>query len=231
MDFQKKYPLLHLQNEYINIQWTRGYQSVELYHKERLVGSVTGYDVLLEGVQFNDAELGLIELKLSEHPLALNLIVAGFHSPVNASYPTYELKVAARIFWVLASLSIIIGLANGIIASLWAGSLSGTNFLNLVAMLIYTISATMTERGKPWAFYLGAGFHLLLMLILLLMFIFGSNIIVLFLAVFQLIVVVFLSSYLKNANEAHRHRKFEGRGSKLVDKIYDLLDRVLGAGK
>ncbi len=232
MDFQKNYPLLHLPNEYITIQWKRGYQSVELYHKERLVGSVTGYDVLLEGVQFNDAELGLIELKLSEHPIALDLIVAGFHSPVNASYPTYELKVAARIFWVLASLSIVIGLSYGILELTFTGAISTTMILNLVAIFTYSTSAIFIQIGHAWAYYFGVGFHVLFTLTLLFRIIFfDSNLGILYIVFFQLIVLIILSSYLKNASDAHRHRKFEGGGWKFLDKIYDILDRMLGAGK
>ena len=91
MDFEKKYPLTHRSNEHVLVQWTRGYKQVDVYYKENLIGSVTGAAKLKNGTSFL-SELGEIKLKLSEKPVMLDVIVDGYHSPVNVSHPVRELK-------------------------------------------------------------------------------------------------------------------------------------------
>ena len=86
MDFEKKYPITQKPNEYIFVQWTRGYKEVAVYYNDQLIGSVRGSAKLLKGTSFT-SDLGLITLKLSEKPVTLDVIVDGYHSRVNVSHP------------------------------------------------------------------------------------------------------------------------------------------------
>lgn len=91
MDFEKKYPITQRLDEYLLVQWTRGYKDVDVYYNDQLIGSVRGTGKLLKGTSF-PSDLGLITLKLSEKPVTLDVIVDGYHSPVNVSHPVKELK-------------------------------------------------------------------------------------------------------------------------------------------
>lgn len=155
MDFQKKYPLTQQPGEFVLVQWTRGYKLVELYFNEQLLGSVQGAAKLKAGTSIDNTPLGNIDLKLSEKPVLLDVIVDGYHSPVNISHPIRELKSTATFFWIIAAFSIIAGgIEIGIMLD-WDLGFRITVVLNMSILISYIVAALYIAKGKEWAFYLG----------------------------------------------------------------------------
>lgn len=224
MDFQKKYPILQLPGEHVLIQWEKGYKYVELYYKERFIGSVTGFAKLKRGVTFNDAELGVIELKLSKEPIAIDLIVAGYHSPVNVTYPTKELKSASTIFFALAVLAILGGSFEGMSVAMNYGSLAGTI---MSALIIFTIAMYATTgfiilKGHAWAFFMGGSYYTFFtMLYLFDLLAYGFDFITFIVVFFRVVMTFILFYYIKHAAASMRHRKFEHNKSGLSTDILD----------
>lgn len=227
MDFQKKYPILQLPNEHVIIQWERGYKYVELYYNDRLLGSISGIVNLKKGVKFNDAELGLIELKLSEKPIAIDLVVAGYHSPINITYPTKELKSASAIFLALAIFSILGGLYEGMSTVMLYGSLIGAVIiaLDLIAILLYASTALLIRKGHAWAFFMGAGFYSFFTLLYLYeLLAYGFYFLPFFVVIFRTVVTFMLIYYIKHASASLRHRKYEVRKVSRFDSSDNPLD-------
>jgi len=172
MDYEKKYPITQQPGEFIIARWERGYKYVELYYKDRLVGSVSGAGKLRSGVTIKDDFFHKIDLKLSEKPVMLDLVIDGYHSPVNRAHPLNELKAMGPIFWILGTMSFIAG-------ALEVGGLSGFKILQTIFLLInmtivgmYFLAAVMVGRKRPWAYWMAFGvfslvflFHILLMLV------------------------------------------------------------------
>ncbi len=224
MDFQKKYPILQLPNEHILIQWEKGYKYVELYFKERLIGSVTGFAKLKRGVKFNDVELGLVELKLSEKPIAIDLIVAGYHSPVNVTYPTKELKSASTIFFALAVLAVICGSYEGMSTAMNYGSLAGTimGLLIIFTIAMYATTGFLIMKGHAWAFFMGGAYYTFFTLLYLYdLLAYGFYFITFIVVFFRVVMTFILFYYIKHASASMRHRKFEHNKSGLSTDILD----------
>jgi hypothetical protein len=170
MDYEKKYPITQQPGEFILARWERGYKYVELYHKDRLIGSVSGAGKLKAGTAIADNFFHKIELKLSEKPMMLDLVIDGYHSPVNQAHPLKELKATAPFFWIIAALSFIMG-------ALEVGNLGSFPTFQLIFLVIdmlivgtYITAAIMIGRKQPWAYIMGFVvfaavfmFHLLLM--------------------------------------------------------------------
>lgn len=155
MDFEKKYPLTQQPGEFVLVQWTRGYKLVELYFNEQLLGSVQGAAKLKTGTTISNTLIGNIDLKLSEKPILLDVIVDGYHSPVNVSHPIRELKGTATFFWIIAAFSIIAGGIEIGIMSDWNLGFKITVILNMSILVAYIVSAVYISKGKVWAYYLG----------------------------------------------------------------------------
>jgi hypothetical protein len=155
MDYEKKYPITQQPGEYVKVQWERGYKYVELFYKERLIGTVSGAGKLRSGVTLKDDFFNTIHLKLSEKPVTLNLVIDGYHSPVNQSHPQKELKGTAAFFWIISALRLIAGLME-------VGSLHDYGFLQLIFLVInlsiittYILTAVFVGRGMIWAYWMG----------------------------------------------------------------------------
>ncbi|PIE87386.1 MAG: hypothetical protein CSA03_00480 [Bacteroidetes bacterium] len=212
MDFQKKYPILQDPNEYILVQWTRGYRNVDVLYKNRLVSSISGSTKLKKGVRINDSELGLVELKLSEKPIAIDLKVDGYHSPVNVSYPTKELASVANIFIVLAVISVIGALYEGMSVTMWYGGLIGTiiTVINVLSIAIYATTAALVKNGYAWAFFLGSSWYSLFTLFYVSdLFLSGFYLDTFFIAALRIVVTIILAYYLRNAIDSVRHKRYD----------------------
>jgi|GEM_PF-1330581 len=223
MDFQKKYPLLQFPNEHIVIQWERGYKRVNLSYNDRVISKIQGAGKLMKGVKLNDPELGVIELKLSEKPIAINLIVGGYHSPVNVSYPTKELKSASPIFWVLSAMSILGAIYEGVSLSQWYGAFLAiiVTFVNILSIAIYTSTAILIQRGYSWAFFMGASWYSLFTLYYLSdLFLSGIYLDTFFIAAIRIVVTFMFAYYFKYATASIRHKKYE-RAIKSSNEVLD----------
>ncbi len=173
MDFEKKYPLTQLPGEFILVQWTRGYKEVELFYKGESIAQVQGAMKLKKGVTVS-SDLGLIKLKLSEKPVMLDVIVDGFHSPVNVSHPVKELKKTGTFFWLLAVFSFIAGSLEVGICSEIPPLMLIVFVIDLIVLITYIIAAVFVGKGKSWAYYLGFSMFSLFTVLTLLILLSGS---------------------------------------------------------
>lgn len=222
MDFEKKYPITQKPNEYVLVQWTRGYKEVDVYYEDRLIGSVRGSAKLLKGTSFT-SDLGLITLKLSEKPVTLDVIVDGYHSRVNVSHPVKELKRTSTYFWIISAFAIVAGILEVGIFRGWDEVQAIALMVNGIVFALYVISAVVVGRGKPWAFYLGFSvfsFCTLLSLFVLLTGMAWGFLLYIFMAV-RIGGEVILILNLKTANTAARHLKYKD------PLMEDLLDSRL----
>jgi hypothetical protein len=155
MDYEKKYPITQQPGAFILARWERGYTYVELFYQDRLIGSVSGSGKLQKGVTLKDDFFHTIHLKLSENPVKLDLVIDGYHSPVNQAHPQRELKGMSALYWIISALSMIVG-------GLEVGSLTGYDTLqgiflviNLTIVVTYIVAAVFVARGKVWAYWMG----------------------------------------------------------------------------
>lgn len=210
MDFEKKYPITQRLDEYLLVQWTRGYKDVDVYYNDQLIGSVRGTGKLLKGTSF-PSDLGLITLKLSEKPVTLDVIVDGYHSPVNVSHPVKELKRTSTYFWIISVFALIAGAVEIGLFSGWAQVQAAVIGINVVVFVSYILSAVFVGQGKPWAFYLGFSVFSFCTLISLLV-LFGGIAWGMMLYIFMVIRIggeVVLIMNLKTANSAVKHLKYK----------------------
>jgi len=219
MDFEKKYPITQRPNEYLVIQWIRGYKQVDVYYNDQLIGSVQGAAKLLKGTSFS-SDLGLITLKLSEKPVTLDVIVDGYHSRVNVSHPVKELKRTSNYFWIISAFALI---AGGIEFGIFDGWSEVQSFVLLMDVLIfglYILSGLFVGRGKPWAFYLGFSVFTFCTLISLLALMGGMmwGFMLYFFMAIRIGGLIILILNLKTANAAVKHLKYQD------PSMEDLLD-------
>lgn len=211
MDFEKKYPITQKANEYLLVQWTRGYKQVDVYFGEKLIGSVSGTTKLMKGTSFL-SELGEIKLKLSEKPVMLDVIVDGYHSPGNVSHPVRELKAMNTYFWIISVCAFIAGAVEVGIFSDWVVIMLPVFMINLIILALYVVSAVFVGKGKPWAFYLGFSVFSFFTLISFLA-LAGGLMWGMLLYVFMVLRIggeVLLIINLKTANAAVRHLRYKG---------------------
>lgn len=222
MDFEKKYPLTQLPGEFILVQWTRGYKEVELFYKEESIAHVQGAMKLKQGISVS-TDLGVIKLKLSEKPVMLDVIVDGFHSPVNVSHPMKELKKTSTFFWLIAVFSFIAGALEVGICSDIPPLMLIVLVIDLIVFATYVLSAVFVSKGKSWAFYLGFSmFSLFTLLTLLILFsgAVGGIVQYMFMALrFGAAIVLIIN--LKTAISATKHLKYKAAISE------DLLDNQM----
>lgn len=211
MDFQKKYPILQSNDQYILVQWTKGYREVNALYNDRLVLTIQGFARLKKGVKIHDSELGPLELKLSEKPIAIDIIVDGYHSPVNVSYPDKQLVSASTIFVVLAIISVLGAIYEGMSMTMWYGKFIGSiiTIVNILSIAIYLSTSLLIKRSHAWGFFMGGSWYLLFTIFYVAdLFLSGFYIDTAFIAVLRIVVTIILASYLTNAIDSLKHRKY-----------------------
>lgn len=210
-----------MKGEFLLLSWERGYKNIELFYKERSLIKLPNNQKLKNGLSFNDPDLGKIELKYSEKPISVDIIVDGVHSPVNASHPLKKIKTISTYFWMFAIFCLI--------------SLVLFYFINdnpiirfavaieeIFFMAIYTISAVFAAKSKPWAIYLGFCTYSFVTLIFLLSLLgIGplalAPITAIVSLIFRAAFTVFMVPYLKMAAQISRYKKYEGINNHLLD--------------
>lgn len=217
MDYEKKYPITQQPGDFVLARWERGYKYVEFFYKDRLLGSVQGAAKLKAGIRLNDTELGVIQAKLSEKPIMMDLIIDGYHSPVNGSHPKKELKKTAVFFWMMFTFSLIASLMDGVYISTDFSQNSILTLINLFIVGSYCIAAVFVAKSQPWAYYYGFSVFVFVYLISLLL--------LLNLSIFSSIVFLFRTGFLvvfiinmKHAIQTQKHAKY----GKFISE--DLLD-------
>lgn len=226
MDFAKKYPITQQPGEHVLVQWTRGYKQVEVYYKNELVGTADGAARLKKGVRLVHPTLGNIDLKLAEKPVVINVIVDGYHSPVNSIHPVKELIGLSAFFWMLLAFSFIAGALEIGLFMDFPPILIIVAPVNIALWIVYTISVLGVRKGKPWAYILGVsvfGLFTVLSLLVLLSGVFGGVLSYMFEIIRFGALGIFLYN-LKTVNAAAKHLKY---GALQARASEDLLDTTL----
>jgi len=215
MDFEKTFPIAQRSGERILVRWTRGFQRVELYFQDTKIGFVDdGFQKLKKGFKVQ-TEIGLVELTLSEDPITINVILDGFHSPVNISHPVQQLAKSASYFWIIFTFAIIGSIVEGLqVSGLMFGIVIS---INIIIAAVYLISAIYVGKAKPWAFYLGFSMYCFMSLLALLSLFVGSFFIYIVLII-RAIFLYFLITNIKHAASTYRHNLIITKSSS------DLLD-------
>lgn len=221
MEYQKKYPIPKLKNEFLLISWDRGYKNIQLFYKDRLIETIKNAAQLKKGLTIQDIELNRIDLKFSDSPMAIDVIFDGIHCASNVSHPFKEMKKFSPIFWMIAIF--------GLLASAFelAVNLDYTLAFNIVLIidtpivLAYFVSAIFVGKTKPWAFWLGFITYAIVFLISILGFVISLNS---FLFVINIIIrltfLIFMIRMIKTVLNVSKHKNYINH----TGEDLDLLD-------
>ena len=155
MDYQKKYPIAQLPGKYVLAEWNRGYKDLTLSYNGREISYFPSAAKISKGIVIKDEELITIGLKFSERPMMLDLIIDGYHSPVNGMHPVKELKRTAPVFWIITVFALLVALMEGMYVSMDMAALTIVTSLNVLIVAAYVISAIFVGKGKAWAYIMG----------------------------------------------------------------------------
>lgn len=209
MEYQKKYAIPKLKNEFLLIGWDRGYKNIQLFYKDRLIETIKNASQLKKGLTIQDQELHTIELKFSESPMAIDVIFDGIHCASNVSHPFKEMKKFSPIFWMIAIFGL---LASGFELAVNLDFSLAFNIVMIIdtpIVLAYFISAIFISKVKPWAFWLGFVTYTIVFLISILGFILSLNS---FLFVINIIIrltfLIFMIRMIKTVLNVSKHKKY-----------------------
>ena len=209
MEYQKKYAIPKLKNEFLLIGWDRGYKNIQLFYKDRLIETIKNASLLKKGLTIQDQELHTIELKFSESPMAIDVIFDGIHCASNVSHPFKEMKKFSPIFWMIAIFGL---LASGFELAVNLDFSLAFNIVMIIdtpIVLAYFISAIFISKVKPWAFWLGFVTYTIVFLISILGFILSLNS---FLFVINIIIrltfLIFMIRMIKTVLNVSKHKKY-----------------------
>lgn len=220
MEYQKKYPIPKLKNEFLLISWDRGYKNIQLFYKDRLIETIKNAAQLKKGLTIQDIELNRIDLKFSDSPMAIDVIFDGIHCASNVSHPFKEMKKFSPIFWMIAIF--------GLLASAFelAVNLDYTLAFNIVLIidtpivLAYFVSAIFVGKTKPWAFWLGFITYAIVFLISILGFVLSLNS---FLFVINIIIrltfLIFMIRMIKTVLNVSKHKNYINKKGEDLDLL------------
>lgn len=225
MFYEKKYPLTHVKGDYVTLSWERGYKNTQLFYNERELIKIDSIQKLKEGVSFVDSILGNIELKFSDKPMSIDVIIDGYHSPINKSHPEKKIKSIGSYFYMFASFSFIYYFLIVFFTQGFFGKVV-LSIEEFIFISLYAVCGYFAGKGKVWAVYTGFSvysFVTLIILLLLLASIIGpikfitpfSGFIVL---LFRVVFIVFMIPYLKIASSLTKHRRFNVQNPNILDE-------------
>ena len=221
MDYQKKYLITQLPREFVLAEWNRGYKNLTLSYKDRIIGTVAGPSQVKKGCVLHDSELNTVELRFSERPMLLDVIIDGYHSFGNQSHPVKELKKMAAIFWIIAIFAVIASLLEGITISPDRPLATIVTFFNLLVTASYFIAAVLVGKGKPSGYIMGfCVFALMYLLFVVAAGIGGGNFSVITAFIIRSLVLGVLIYNLKTAIAARKHARYA------VPQHEELLDTL-----
>lgn len=159
MDYEIKYPITQRPGEFILLHYTKGYSEAALeYRGEWITDYFTAQD-LKRGITVNHPELGMISAKFAKDKFVANIIVDGYHSPINKDHPRTKLVNQSSYFWTLmgfTSISFLIELVGAINFPHPLVVLIGPVFVG-AAVAAYTITAVQLRKLKSSFFWVGFG--------------------------------------------------------------------------
>jgi hypothetical protein len=221
MDYEKKYPITQQPGDFILVQWERGYKYVEVFFKDRMIGSVEGAGKLRRGVVLQDEQLGNVELKLSEKPMILDVIIDGYHSPVNQMHPKKQLARLSAFFWIIMTFAVIGALLEGLSLGFAMDMSVGTivTAINILIITAYIIAAIFVGKGQAWGYYMGFSvFSLLTVLTIISVLATNMSGAILIGLLIRFAFLGVLIYNMKTANSALKHARF---GKNMNDQLLD----------
>lgn len=223
MDYRKKYPLTQYPGKFLLAEWNRGYRDLHIWYESRLIVENVKLSEMKRGVTIADAQLGAVQLKLSEKPILLDITVDGYHSPINISHPVKQLKTMSFVGWIAAVLFVIKWLLEGFTFVMVPAVLI-YDFLAFSFLAMYIVCSIQIRKGRPWAYFTLFGIYTFLYIGLILECLVSFGGLMMIFLLFRTVLMVYLAIGLKTAVGAARHRKFK------VDMDGDLLDEHVGSG-
>lgn len=218
MKYQKKYPLADPKQGDILLVWEKGYKNVEIYYKDRLVTTIVNPTEIKKGFIFYDKELNEIELSFSGKPISINVIVNGFHSPINDLHPKNTFKSVSGIFWVILSLNLFFLLIKTFVFSENFIAYIPYLLIEILFNVVYIIAAIYTAKNKIWAYNLGFGYFIFIAVLSDFLERNEFNFLDYFGLIFQVIVISVLFKYIKPAKLLKKHNSLTPKAND------DLLD-------
>lgn len=223
MFYTKKYPITHLDNEFLVLEWERGYKNTKIFYKDAEISSVNNIQQIRKGFKFNNPDLGLIELKLSEKPVAVDVIINGLHSAVNNSHPIKKIKSISTYFYMFATFVLIYIL----FISFTLQDKTQTIFALITEIpfiALYIICAIYAKRSKAWAVYTGfivfCFFSLLSFVALVLPFSTLSSLTGFITVAVKAAFIIFMVPFVKQASQLWKYKQYEKfSNSTLIDDI------------
>ena len=210
MDYEKRYPFARNQNEFVTLTWESGYRNVQIWFRERLVATIENPASIKKGVKITDEELNVIELTFSQKPMAIDVVIDGFHSPVNFSHPSKVLKLSARTFWYIFGLAVIGTLINAGTSRLMMPANQIQFLFDVVFTVAYLIAAINTGKSKSWGYFLGISvFTFSTITYIAAIILLGGLSFVTFISILlRISFVIYLMLYIRIAINARKHEKY-----------------------
>jgi len=210
MVYEKRYPFARNQNEFVTLTWETGYRNVQIWFRERLVVTIENPASIKKGVKITDEELNVIELTFSEKPMAIDVVIDGFHSPVNFSHPSKVLKLSARTFWYIFGLAVLGTLINAGTSRLMMPANQIQFLFDVVFTVAYLIAAINTGKSKTWGYFLGMSvFTFSTIIYIAAIVLLGGLSFVTFISILlRISFVIYLMLYIRIAINARKHEKY-----------------------
>lgn len=212
MLYSKKYPITQLSQEFLILEWERGYNNMVIYHNDREICTIDSIQKIKKGFSFIDNKLGVIELRLSEKPITIDIIVNGLHSSVNNSHPAKKIKALSMYFFMFATFSFLYCLFTFISAR--SLSLLIINLIFEVPFIIlYIICGIQVRKSKTWAVYTGfivfCFFTFITLISIVLPFAMNSVFLSVLMLLFKIVFIIFMVPFVKSAGELSKYKNFK----------------------
>lgn len=223
MIYSKKYPLPLKENEFILAEWERGYKNIILFYEDQEIKRIDNINQIKNGFSFFHEKLGNIELKFSEKPMSLDLIVNNLHSSTNNSHPVKKIKSIKNYFIMFGTLALLYSILLCFIFD--------TKFYLIFAAIteipfifMYFLCAYKAGQSKAWAVYVGfiiySFFTLASLLSIILPIINSSIILNVFIFLIKIVFIFLLIPYVKMANELKNYKSKTSKfNSVLIDEF------------
>lgn len=210
MEYEKKYPFARNQDEFVTLTWETGYRNVQIWFRERLVTTIANPAAIKKGYKITDEELNVIELTFSEKPMAIDVVIDGFHSPINFSYPSKVLKLSARTFWYIFSFAVIGTLVNAVVSRLMMPASQIQFLIDIAFTVVYLIAAINVGKSKSWAYFLGMGVFAFSTIVYssAIILLDGLNFLTFISILLRIAFLIYLMLYIRIAIQAQKHEKY-----------------------
>lgn len=167
--FSKKYYSPKDSNIFLSVSWESGYKNIQIFSESRLVYAISQPGILVEGIKFEDAELGIIKICFtSDRPRKLEIKVnKKKYKTINKIDLGYDYTGLITIFTSLAFFAVI---ENFMFGGLYGFEFSNSVFtaiffVNFVIVAFYGITSYFLRKKKPAIYFVGASIFLITTLI------------------------------------------------------------------